>query len=111
MLLNHRVERIVVEDGRVRGVVARGKFFPALTVVFAANVKQLPGLVDNLPESFVEEIERLRPSVIAFSVYLGLDVDLSRYPPLIKDLDRELGVVIVSNLDPGLRLGAARPCR
>lgn len=102
VLLNHRVERIVVEDGRVRGVVARGKFFPASAVVFAGNVKQLPGLVDGLPESFVEEIERLRPSVTAFSVYLGLDVELSNYPPLIKDLDRGLGVVIVSNLDPGL---------
>ncbi len=101
ILLNHRVEKILVKNGEVRGVVANGKVFNAPIVVFAANVKQLPNLV-NLPEDFIEQINDLKPSVTAFIVYLGLNLDLSDYPPLIKDLDQGIGIVINSNLDKDL---------
>ena len=107
VLLGHRVERIVVEDGRVKGVVARGKFFPASAVVFAANIKQLPRLAPELPRCFVEKIERLQPSVTAFMLYLGVEERLGGYPPLIKDLDQGIGVSIPSEIDSSL---APRGC-
>lgn len=102
ILLSHRVEKILVEDGRVKGVVANGKVFEAPIVVFAANAKQLLSMVEGLPEDLAKQIEDLRPSVTAFAVYLGLDMDLSSYPPLIKDLDQGIGLVINSNLDRSL---------
>ncbi len=107
ILTRHKVEKIVAENGEVKGVIANGKMFKASIVVFNANVKQLLRLVDDLPADFAEEIRRLKPSVTAFMVYLGLDMDLSRYPPLIKDLDRGIGLVINSNMDESL---APRGC-
>jgi len=102
ILLRHRVEKILVDDGKVKGLVANGKVFKGDVIVFNGNVKQLPNLVDNLPSSFLEQIRRLKPSVTAFLTYLGLDADLSSYPPLIKDLDQRIGIVINSNLDRSL---------
>jgi len=99
ILLNHKVEKILVENNEVKGVIANGKIFKAPIVVFNGNVKQLPMLINNLPKDFVEKIRRLKPSVTAFITYLGLNMDLSNYPPLIKDLDRGIGLLINSNLD------------
>ncbi|RLE72917.1 MAG: all-trans-retinol 13,14-reductase [Thermoprotei archaeon] len=102
ILVNRKVEKILVEDGQVRGVVADGEVFEASIVVFNGNVKQLPDMVEDLPEDFIRQIESLEPSVTAFITYLGLDLDLSDYPPLIKDLDQGIGLVINSNLDKSL---------
>ena len=99
ILLNHKVEKVIVEEGRVKGVVANGRVFEASIVVFAANAKQLLEVVEDLPEDFARHIEGLKPSVTAFIAYLGLDLDLSSYPPLIKDIDQGIGLVIASNLD------------
>jgi len=102
ILLRHKVEKIVVENGEVKGVIANGKFFKAPIVVFAANAKQLLDLIEDLPEDFADQTRSLKPSVTAFMVYLGLDLDLSPYPPLVKDLDQGIGLVINSNLDKSL---------
>ena len=102
VLLRRKVERIVVERGRVRGVVANGEFLEAPIVIMNAHVLHLPDLVgeENLPEWYISHIRSLRPSVTAFTVYLGVDMDLSSYPSAIFHVDAGMGVVITSNMDP-----------
>ncbi len=104
VLTKRLVEKILVEDGEVVGVVADDEFFEASVVVVNSNVKNLLKMVDSrwLPKDFVEQVEKLRPSVTAFMVYLGVDADLSHYTPLTKFVDEGIGIVINSNLDPSL---------
>ena len=104
VLTRHRVERVVVEGGAVRGVVANGRFFEAPVVVLNTNAMNLLDLVgeENLPGDYVRHLRSLKPSVTAFVAYLGVEMDLSGYPPLIKSLDDGVGIVISSNLDPSL---------
>ncbi len=105
VLLRHRVDKILIENGRVVGVKCRDKVFKAPIVVANANAKkvflELVGR-EYLNEEFVKYIENLKMSPSAFMVFLGLDIDLSNYPTLIIDLDNELHIVINSNADPAL---------
>jgi len=104
VLTGCRVERVLVEGGSVRGVVADGRLFEAPIVVLDTNAMNLPDLVgeENLPKGYVEHLRSLKPSVTAFVVYLGVEMDLSGYPPLMKSVDEGIGIVISSNLDPSL---------
>jgi hypothetical protein len=74
-------------------------------VVANANAKttflELVG-EENLGREFVEYIGNLRMSPSAFMVFLGVDMDLSGYPSLIKNLDEGFGIIINSNADPSL---------
>ncbi|MEX2702830.1 MAG: phytoene desaturase family protein, partial [Candidatus Baldrarchaeota archaeon] len=57
---------------------------------------------ENLDENFVNYIKSLKMSPSCFMVFLGLNMDLSSYPTLIKNLDEGYGIVINSNADPSL---------
>jgi len=79
------VQRIVVEEGRVRGVVAgkanrRPERIDAPIVVSNADLKrtfaELVGRGHWAPET-VERVGSLRMAVPLFCVYVGLDVDLA----------------------------------
>jgi len=101
------VEKILVENGAVCGVAAGGKEYRARIVVSNANAKNtffsLVGK-EHLPDWFVTYLGTLKESVSAFMVYLGVDMDLADYPPLLKVAGRNggIGIVISSNLDPSL---------
>ncbi|NAZ24315.1 MAG: FAD-dependent oxidoreductase [Thermofilum sp.] len=105
VLVSHRVEKILVENGRVSGVRARGKVYRSPIVVANANAKtiflELVG-EENLDKEFVDYIRSLKMSPSAFMVFLGVDMDLSNYPSLIKNLDEGFGIIINSNADPSL---------
>lgn len=105
VLTRHKVDKILIEDGGVKGVKVGGKIFKAPVVVANANAKttflKLVG-EENLDEKFVEHIKSLKMSTSAFMVFLGVDMDLSRYPTLIKNLDDGYGITINSNADPAL---------
>lgn len=106
ILTSQLVKRIIVENGAVRGVAVNGKEFRTNIVVSNANAKDtffsLVGK-ENLPGWFVKNLRKLKESVSAFLVYLGLNADLSGYPPLLKvEKNGEVGIVINSNLDPAL---------
>ncbi|MHC1610261.1 MAG: FAD-dependent oxidoreductase [Candidatus Methanospirareceae archaeon] len=105
VLVKHKVDKILVEDGKVKGVKVGEKIFRAPVIVANANAKatflELVG-EDNLDKKFVDYIKGLKMSPSVFMVFLGVDMDLSGYPTLIKDLDEGIDIVINSNADPSL---------
>ncbi len=105
VLTRHRVDRILVEDGEVRGVRVGDKVFKSSIVVVNANAKTaLLELVgeENLYRNFAKYIRSLKMSPSCFMVFLGVDIDLSNYPTIIEDLDEGFNIVINSNADPSL---------
>lgn len=104
ILLKHYVDKIIVENGAVKGVKVGEKTFRAPIIIYNGNVKNLFNLVEEklFSEDFVKEIKELKPSVTAFAVYLGVDLDLKKYSPLIKDLNENISIFINSNLDSNL---------
>jgi len=105
VLVKHKVDRILVEDGEVKGVKVGEKIFKAPIIVANANAKttflELVG-EDNLDKRFADYIKGLKMSPSVFMVFLGVDMDLSNYPTLIKNLDEGIDIVINSNADPSL---------
>ena len=55
-----------------------------------------------MSRSYAEYIKGLKMSPSAFMVFLGVDMDLSGYPTLIKNLDEGYEIVVNSNADPSL---------
>jgi len=105
VLTGSKVDKILVEDGEVRGVKVKGEILKAPIIVANANAKttflELIG-EDKLDKTFVEHIKGLKMSPSCFTVFLGVDMDLSTYPTLIKNLDEGYEIVINSNADPSL---------
>ncbi|MCC7015296.1 MAG: NAD(P)/FAD-dependent oxidoreductase [Planctomycetes bacterium] len=70
-----QVERIVVEQGRARGVVANGRFLGAHAVLSNANLKrtvlELCGAQHFAPD-FVRQVEDVRLNNSSTQVYLGI---------------------------------------
>ncbi len=105
VLVKHKVDKILVEDREVRGVLVGDKNFKASIVIANANAKttfiELVG-EDNLDKEFIEYIKGLKMSPSVFMLFLGVDMDLLNYPTLIKNLDQDCEVVINSNADLSL---------
>lgn len=74
------VKKILVRNGTATGVVtADGKTFTARYLVANTDPYQLAHTLigkENLPESYLEKLETLKPANSLFGVFLGLDVDL-----------------------------------
>lgn len=105
VLIKHKVDKILVESKKVRGVKVADKVFRSPIVVANANAKiTFLNLVgeENLDKEFTKYINGLKMSPSCFMVFLGVDMDLSSYPTLIKNLDREYEIVINSNADQSL---------
>ncbi len=105
VLVRHKVDRILVDNRNVKGVVALGRFFKSSIVVSNVNARttflELIG-EDKLDKEFVEYIKGLKMPPSCFIVFLGVDMDLSNYPTLIKNLDEGYEIVINSNADSSL---------
>jgi len=105
VLTRHRVNKILIENGEVKGVKVENEVFKSPIVVANANAKttflELVG-EENLDRKFVEYIKSLKMSSSCFMVFLGVDMDLSGYPAVIENLDEGYSIVINSNADPSL---------
>jgi len=81
VLLRSAVRRIVVERGRVRGVVLEtGNRIEAATVISNADALQTAEELvgeSKLPARWVRSLRRARRSVSAFVVYAATDLDLA----------------------------------
>ena len=124
ILLRSAVRRIVVEDGRARGVVLENGQQIAAPRVFSnadarQTVEELVG-TEAFPQEYVTRLRALRPSLSAFVVYLGGAFSADGLPAhhetfLYSDWNHELAhrdtlagrpswvsVTVPSQLDPGL---------
>ncbi|PUA31322.1 MAG: all-trans-retinol 13,14-reductase [Candidatus Terraquivivens tikiterensis] len=105
VLTNHKVDKILVENGEVKGVKVGNKVFRSSIVVANANAKttflELVG-EEHLDKIFVEYIKSLKMSPSCFMVFLGVDMDLSGYPTIVENLDEGYSIAINSNADPSL---------
>jgi prolycopene isomerase len=81
--LGQRVERILVVDGAVTGVVlAGGREITATAVVSNADARQtFEDLIgaDRVPAPFARRMRRLEPSLSACVLYAATDLDLRRH--------------------------------
>lgn len=105
ILTRHKVDRILVEGGRVKGVKVGDRVFKAPIVVVNANAKTtFLELVREkyLDRKFVEYIKNLKMSPSIFAVFLRVDMSLSSYPTIIVNLDDGYHITINSNADPNL---------
>ena len=82
LLLNAEATRIVVEDGRARGVVlADGSTIGADVVISNADPRRtFEGLVgeDHLPARVLGRLRRMRPSLSAFLIFAGSTLDFEQ---------------------------------
>jgi all-trans-retinol 13,14-reductase len=105
VLTSHKVDEIVVENNQVEGVRVGDTVFKAPVVVANADAKvaflKLVG-EEKLDDEFIEYIKKLKMSPSCFVVYLGVNLDLSRYPTLIKNLDEGYEIAVISNSDENL---------
>ncbi len=105
VLIKQRVEKILVEKGRVKGVKAGDKIFISPVVVSNANAKVtfLELLEENsLDKRFIDSIKGLKMSPSCVMLSLGVDMDVSGYPTLIDNLDEKYNIVFNSNADSSL---------
>jgi all-trans-retinol 13,14-reductase len=105
VLANSKVEKILVEDGNAHGVKVGDRKF--ISPVVVSNVNARTTFLDlvgenNLDKNFLDYIKGLKMSSSSFMTFLGVDMDLSNYSTLIKNLDEDYEVVINSNADPTL---------
>jgi all-trans-retinol 13,14-reductase len=105
VLTRHKVEEILIEKGKVKGVRVKNKVFKSPIVVANANAKTtLLELVkpEYLDKEYINYIKSLKMSPSVFMVFLGVDMDLKNYPTIIDNMDESFGIVINSNADPSL---------
>jgi all-trans-retinol 13,14-reductase len=105
VLTRHKVEEILIEKGKVKGVRVKNKVFKSPIVVANANAKTtLLELVkpEYLDKEYINYIKSLKMSSSVFMVFLGVDMDLKNYPTIIDNIDEDFGIVINSNADPSL---------
>jgi prolycopene isomerase len=80
LVVNNAVEKVLVDDGQVRGVVlAGGREIKAPVVVSNADAREtFDELVGEelLPRGFVRRLRRMKPSVSAYLIFAGTTLDL-----------------------------------
>ena len=82
ILLNKKVKRIVIDKNKAVGVILEnGDKFKGESIVSNVDARTtFSKLISNsiFPKSFVSNLNSLEPSISAFQVYLGLDINISK---------------------------------
>ncbi len=99
---SYRVERILSDGRRVRGVRSGAEIFQAHVVVSNANARASVLQLVEAEEAggtYIDFVKGLRMSSSAFIVYVGVERDLKSYPSLIQHVDGDFTILINSNVD------------
>ncbi len=82
IMLHTRVERILVNDGRVTGVkLENGEEIKTRTVISNVDaIQTFEEMIgeDKLPGSYVRKLHKMKPSLSAFVMFLSTDLDMSQ---------------------------------
>ena len=107
VLLSQKVEHILTESGAVVGVETWDQVFRSSVVVSSSSVKNtVLEMVDprEFHQAYIQSIENLEIQETYFSAFLGVDMDLSNYPTMIRSddtsLDNLFHMTINTNADP-----------
>jgi all-trans-retinol 13,14-reductase len=104
VLTSCKVDKILVDNNHVSGVIAGDKVFKSPIVVANANAKTTfinlvpKGAID---QEFINSIGNLKMSSSLVVVHVGVDIDLSHLPSLINKLDegQKCHILISSSVD------------
>lgn len=98
--LRSRIERVVVEQGQVTGVISNGKTLPCGRVISTTPIQYVPRLVPDLPSDFSARIDAIKNIPVA-CVILKLKKPLSEnFWMNINDPSIEIpGLIEYSNLN------------
>ena len=102
---NYRADRILTDRRQVRGIRSGEEIFQAHVVVANVNARTCTlQLLDanEVGGPYIDFIKAIGMSRSAFTVYAGVEADLSGYPSIITDIDGDFTIVINSNADPRL---------
>jgi all-trans-retinol 13,14-reductase len=102
ILLQQKVDEIIVRDGKVNGVrVGRNRFFSPVVVANANARRTMRTLVhkDNLSDNYLWSLYHLEMSRSAACLHFGVDMDLSGFPIIYRDTNIDIEFVIHSNAD------------
>ncbi len=102
VLTNYKVDRILSDRRRVRGVRCGEEIFQAHVVVANVNARTcVLQLVEanEIGGPYIDFVKGLKMSRSAFIVYAGVDEDLSSYPSFIQHVDGDYSMFINSNAD------------
>ena len=105
VMLSYRADRILTDRRVVRGVRSGAEIFQAHVVVANVNPRTcVLQLVDahEIGGPYIDFIKSLPMSRSAFTVYAGVDADLTSYPSLIENVDGDFTILINSNADSRL---------
>ncbi|MCL7416103.1 MAG: NAD(P)/FAD-dependent oxidoreductase [ANME-2 cluster archaeon] len=73
-----KVERIFTREGMLKGVITDEDTYTADAVVYTGFVKDMPDVVDNLPASYIQDLEGIVQTRSA-TFWLGLDAKLPEF--------------------------------
>ncbi len=102
ILTNYKVDRILTDRRRVRGVRCGEEIFQARVVVANVNARTcVLQLVEasEIGGPYIDFVKGLKMSRSAFVVYAGVDKNLSSYPAFIQHVDGDYSMFINSNAD------------
>ena len=87
ILYNTRADRVIIENGKVTGVVSGDKQFPADAVIIASDTMSIDQLFDTPPHApWLDKMRAVTgPTMVTF-ISLGISADLKKYPerPIFK---------------------------
>ena len=73
-----KVSQIFTREGMVKGVLTDEYTYTADAVVYTGFVKDMPDVVDNLPASYIQELEGI-VQTLSVTIWLGLDSKLPEF--------------------------------
>jgi len=107
ILLDTRVSKIIMKDGLARGVETKdGQKFTSRYVISNADARQtfykLVGS-EHLPQDYLTKMDKMKPGISVFMVYLGLDKDYSEaFPNGVHEVILNVGYDTVKNFKDAL---------
>ncbi|MBC7085129.1 MAG: NAD(P)/FAD-dependent oxidoreductase [Methanomethylovorans sp.] len=103
IMVENPVRKILVEDGVAKGVIADDIYLADL-VIHTGFAKDLPRLIDDLPSSYVKELEGIVQTK-SLTIWLGLDTTMEAFNYIGSEIwfkEKPYWAMPISNYDSSL---------